>query len=113
MQTRRYGVRLGTSPLVVFVCRDGARARECARRADAVLVACQAYPGDYPANWLYPGRGRILFAAERDAHQDSLRAYGVHPLPPDVRASSAREDPHAREATPEPRALVPQGNAVS
>jgi hypothetical protein len=33
-------------PLVVFVCRDRSRARECARRADSVLTACRAYYGE-------------------------------------------------------------------
>jgi hypothetical protein len=105
MHTKRYGTRLGSPPIAVFVCRDGARARECARRADAVLLACQARPGDYPSRWSYPGRRGILFAAERDVHAGSMSAYGVHPLPPDVRASSADGDPAARAAEPQPREL--------
>ena len=54
---RRGGAgRAGSSPVVVFVCRDRARARECARRADHVLRACRAYAGEYPRDWEYPGR---------------------------------------------------------
>jgi hypothetical protein len=102
----RYGRRLGVPPLVVFVCRDRARARECARRADAVLTACRAYAGEYPADWEYPGRERIMFVAERDAHEESLRAYGVPRLPPDVRVSVAHGDPRARESAAEVRELL-------
>jgi DNA-binding transcriptional ArsR family regulator len=48
VHTRRYGRRLEALPLVVFVCRDRARARECARRADPLLRASRAYAGEYP-----------------------------------------------------------------
>ncbi len=90
----RHGAQL---PLVVFVCRDRARARECARKADRVLVACRAYPGEYPADWQYPSRERVLFAAERDAHEGIPVAYGVSPLPPEVRVTISDGDPRARE----------------
>ncbi len=103
MHTTRYGRRLGVPPMVVFVCRDRARARECARRADAVLTACRAYAGEYPVDWEYPGREGIMFVAERDAHEGLLRGYGVPRLPPDVRCGAAHGDPRARESVAEPR----------
>jgi hypothetical protein len=106
VHTRRYGPRGQADPFVVFVCRDRARARECARTADALLSACRAYAGEYPADWEYPGRGRILFAAERDVHRGSLHAYGVPHLPPQVRVSVAHGDPRAGEAVVESRELV-------
>jgi hypothetical protein len=105
LHTSRYGTRAEAAPVVVFVCRDRARARECARRADAVLRACRAYAGEYPSDWEYPGRERVLFAAERDAHEGLLRAYGVPRLPPDVRVMAAQGDPRAREASIESRSL--------
>jgi Replication-relaxation len=105
VHTNRYGRRLGAPPSIVFVCRDRARARECARRADAVLTACRAYAGEYPADWEYPGREGILFVAERDTHEGLLRGYGVPRLPPEVRVSVAHGDPRAREAVAEPRDL--------
>jgi hypothetical protein len=103
---RRYGQRAETMPIVVFVCRDRARARECARAADSVLCACRAYAGEYPLDWEYPGREWIVFAAERDVHEGLLRAYGVPPLPPQVRVSAAHGDPLAREATAQIRQLL-------
>jgi hypothetical protein len=103
--TDRYGRRAQAVPVVVFVCRDRTRARECARRADSVLRACHAYAGEYPLDWEYPGRERILFAAERDAHEGLLRAYGVPRLPPEVRVSAAHGDPRAGEATAESREI--------
>jgi hypothetical protein len=96
----------GRSPRVVFVCRDRPRARECARCADAVLVAAQAYAGEYRSEWRYPGREGIVFAAERDAHEGVLVGYAVPPLPPAVRleASGAHAaDDRARACTAEPR----------
>ena len=109
VHTTRYGRRLGVPPAVVFVCRDRARARECARGADALLTACRAYAGEYPADWEYSGREGILFVAERDAHEGVLRGYGVPRLPPEVRVSMVGGDPRAREATAESRALLEVG----
>lgn len=106
VHTKRYGSRRGALPFVVFVCRDRTRARECARRADAVLTACRAYAGEYPADWVYPGRGGVMFVAERDAHEGCLRGYGVPRLPPEVRVSVAHGDPRARESAIEPRELT-------
>jgi hypothetical protein len=104
--TRRAAPRL----LVLFICRDRPRARECARRADHVLSACRAYAGEHPQDWEYSGRAATLFAAERDIHEGLLLAYGVHPLPPAVRAagrhSGEREDVGAREPVPEVRELL-------
>lgn len=71
--------------LVVFVCRDAARARACAARADDLLQACRAYPGEPPASWEYSARRAILFVAERDIHEGCARAWRVSPLPPAVR----------------------------
>ncbi len=105
VHTPRYGRRAEAVPLVVFVCRDRARARELARRADGLLCACRAYPGEYPFEWEYPGRERTLFVAERDVHEGLLGGFGVPRLPPDVRASAARGDPRARELSAEPRQI--------
>ncbi len=85
----RFARRGAPRPAVVFVCRHRARARECARRADRLLCASRAYPGEHPHDWLYPGRTAILFAAERDIHEGLLLAYGVPVLPPAVRATVA------------------------
>jgi Replication-relaxation len=106
VHTRRYGPLGRAAPLIVFICRDRARARECARRADAVLTACRAYAGEYPADWEYPGREGALFVAERDVHEGCLRGYGVPRLPPEVRVSVAHGDPRAAAATAEPRELL-------
>lgn len=92
-QLRRYASI--PSPLVVFVCRDRPRARECARAADRVLTAARAYPGEYPASWEYPARELVLFVAERDIYQGLLSGWHPPALPPDVRAESG--DPSARE----------------
>lgn len=102
------GGRAGPSPLVVFLCRDRARARECARRADHLLSACRAYAGEYPRDWEYPGRSAIVFASERDAHEGLLGAYGVPHLPPAVRTAAADGDPSAGEATVQARELLPR-----
>jgi hypothetical protein len=103
----RYGRRLEAQPMVVFVCRDRTRARECAKRADSVLLACRAYAGEYPFDWEYPGREQILFASERDVHEGRLYAYGVPRLPPEVRVTAAHGDPRTGVATAEPREILP------
>jgi hypothetical protein len=112
VHTSRYGRRLEAAAMVVFVCRDRARARECARGADAVLRACRAYAGEYPFDWEYPGRERIVFASERDVHEELLRAYGVPRLPPDVRVAAAHGDPCASEAAVERREIVSAASEV-
>jgi hypothetical protein len=71
-----------------------------------MLCACRAYAGEYPLDWEYPGRERILFVAERDAHEGLLCAYGVARLPPEVRVSAAYGDPRAGEAAAEPREIL-------
>jgi hypothetical protein len=105
VHTRRYGRRAQAVPMVVFVCRDRARARACARSADGLLGACRAYAGEYPFEWEYPGRERIVFVAERDAHEGRLGGFGVPRVPPEVRVSAAHGDPRARQATVETRQL--------
>ncbi len=106
MHSERYGRRQEALAIVVFVCRDRTRARECARYADGVLRACRAYAGQYPFDWDYLGRERILFASERDVHGGSLDAYGVPRVPPEVRVQSAHGDPRAGEARVEARTLL-------
>jgi Replication-relaxation len=106
VHTRRYGPRLEAVPVVLFVCRDRARARACARGADSVLRACRAYAGEYPFDWEYPGRERILFASERDAHEGLTCAYGVPRLPPEVRVTVAHGDPRAAQSAVQPRDLL-------
>jgi hypothetical protein len=88
MHLRRYG-RNGVLPAVVFLCRDRSRARECARRADGLLLSSRAYAGEYPDRWLYGGRERIVFAAERDAHEGLLGAYATPRIPPRSRQSAS------------------------
>ncbi|HTD57891.1 MAG TPA: replication-relaxation family protein, partial [Solirubrobacteraceae bacterium] len=107
IQVARYA-RPGTElPFVIFVCRDRSRARECARQADRILTACRAYAGEYPCDWEYPGRRRILYASERDAHEGLLCAWGVAPLPPSVRAG-AGGDPRGRDPLIELRTVCPR-----
>ncbi len=103
--TSRYGPRGQATPIVLFVCRDRVRARDCALAADAVLSACRAYAGEYPVDWSYPGRESVLFAAERDVHEGSVLAYGVERLPAAVRVKAAHGDPSAAAASPQRRAL--------
>jgi hypothetical protein len=81
--------RLGTPPLVVVLCADAARTEESARRADALLRSTLARIGGEPSSWERPGRARLHFAAEIDAHAGSLAALRVPELPPDLRAAGS------------------------
>ena len=105
-QTTRYGASGRAQAIAVFICRDRSRARAAARRADGLLRASRAYAGEYPSAWQYPGRDRILFAAERDVHEGVLQAYGVPTLPPATRASVDQGDPAAGEAGAVLRSIV-------
>jgi hypothetical protein len=71
-----------------------------------MLTACRAYAGEYPFNWEYPGRERILFVSERDVHEGLLSAYGVPRLPAEVRVAASRGDPRAGETLVERRAIL-------
>jgi predicted transcriptional regulator len=113
LHTPRYGRRAEVLPLVVFVCRDRTRARECARCADTVLRACRAYAGEYPLDWEYSGRERVVFVAERDAHEGLLRAYGIPRLPPEVRVIAAHGDPRAGETAVESRQILTFATAAA
>jgi hypothetical protein len=110
--TSRYGPRGHALPVVVIVCRDRRRARECACRADLVLGACRAYAGDYPHSWEYPGRTRMLFAAERDVHERNSCSWGVPVLPPAIRKpeSAQRAGEAAGTAVPVQLPGLPPGS---
>jgi hypothetical protein len=84
--------RLGQPPLVVVLCADAARAQACACEADGLLTATLARIGDDPGAWERPGRERIHFAAELDAHAGRLAVLRVAKLP------AALRDPGAGEA---------------
>jgi Replication-relaxation len=104
--TSRYGANARAAALAVFICRDRPRARAAARRADGFLRASRAYAGEYPSSWEYPGRDRILFAAERDIHEGRLDSYGVPELPPHARTVTQHGDPSAAEAEAVVRAIA-------
>ncbi len=104
--TARYGPHGRADAVAVFVCRDRHRARLCAARADALLCACRAYPGEYPRAWEFSGRESVLFAAERDAHEGLLWAWGPPALPAHLRepagAEPAGEHTRVRRIPPAP-----------
>jgi hypothetical protein len=103
--TLRYRHGATAVPAVVFVCRDRRRARDCARAADLVLSACRAYAGEFPHRWEYPGRSRIVFAAERDVHEGNVAACGVPALPPSLRAAATLQDAGGGAGTARPVCL--------
>ena len=85
----RYAKHCTAPPLVVFVCRDQANAKEFCRAADPVVTAGHAYGGEYASEWDYPGRQRMLFVAERDVHEGRMAGYTLPSLPPEVRVAAA------------------------
>jgi Replication-relaxation len=79
-------------PLVVFVCTDEQQALALLDAAEHEVTGRLANPGDSPARWRYPGRQRMLFAAERDVHEGDGRAWMLEPQPADNAGDSrARE----------------------
>jgi Replication-relaxation len=115
----RYSKHCTSPPLVVFVCRDQANAKEFCRAADPVVSAAHAYGGEYPSEWAYPGRERLRFAAERDVHDGRLIGYALPALPPEARvlagdaersarACHPRAQPLLESQRPEPNAQAPQ-----
>ena len=108
----RYTKHCTAPPLVVFVCRDQANAKEFCRAADPVVTAGHAYGGEYASEWDYPGRQRMLFVAERDAHEGRMAGYTLPALPPDVRVVAASGDRSAAACHPRQR-LVADVLAIS
>jgi hypothetical protein len=102
----RYTKHCTGPPLVVFVCRDQANAKEFCRAADPVVTAGHAYGGEYPSEWAYPGRERVLFAAERDVHEGRLVGYVLPALPPEVRVVAGDNERSARACHPRLRPLI-------
>ena len=99
----RYAKHCTAPPLVVFVCRDQANAKEFCRAADPVVTAGHAYGGEYASEWDYPGRQRMLFVAERDVHDGCIAGYTLPSLPPEVRVVAANGDRSAAACHPRRR----------
>ena len=110
LHTKRYGARHEATPEVVFVCRDRARARDCARAADHLLSAARAYAGEYPFDWDYTGRRHLSYVAERDIHEGHRLAYGVPDLPPSVRVTGPDADRRAGAGSAVPKQLPLSGD---
>ena len=107
----RYTTHCTAPPLVVFVCRDQANAKEFCRAADPVVSAAHAYGGEYPSEWRYPGRDGMFFVAERDVHDGRLLGYALPTLPPERRAAVV-DDRSARSCHPRQRPLLPVAATV-
>jgi hypothetical protein len=101
----RYMKHCTSPPVVVFVCRDQANAKEFCRAADSVVTAAHAYGGEYPSEWSYLGRERMFFVAERDVHDGRAVGYALPALPPEVRLVAADGERSARSCHPRLRPL--------
>ena len=103
----RYTKYLPDPPLVVFICRDQANAKEFCRAADPVVTAAQAYGGEYPAEW-DPRRASACSSSPsatrtRDASPDTRAA-----LPPEVRVARRTATPQARGVSPALKPVLPE-----
>jgi hypothetical protein len=84
---------------VVFVCPDEDAVFGLMRAAAHELTGRLANPSEHPDDWLARRRERVLFVAERDVHDGSLRAWKLPGLPPDGEAPRllrARDAPARR-----------------
>jgi hypothetical protein len=70
---------------VIFVFPKERMALAIAKLADALARGRIASVEDRQGAWPYPGRKRMLFCAERDVHEGSLRAFMLSELPAAVR----------------------------
>jgi Replication-relaxation len=73
-----------TAPHVLFVCQDERHLRRFLDGADHQVTGHHTRPGS-AGNVTYPGRRRMLFVCEADAHRGDPRAWRLPPLPPDHR----------------------------
>lgn len=75
-------------PVVIFVCPDETRVRGLMEAADRLVVGRIGQLGMPADHWRYPGREHLLFTIEPLIHHDSLLAWRLPALPPDVRGTS-------------------------
>jgi hypothetical protein len=80
MEKRRYQEQ-GQPPIVVFVCADEEMARSFCQAADRHLRAKRESRNGGEGTVQYPGRERVFFLAEMDAHQEELVAYRLPAAP--------------------------------
>lgn len=79
------------SPGVVFIAGDEPALEGMMRVADQVMTGVIARPRVPKEELSYRARRSAFFVLERDIHEDNLRAYQLHPLPPDVRGQAPGE----------------------
>jgi hypothetical protein len=80
MDKRRYQEQ-GQPPIVVFVCADEEMARSFCVAADRNLRAKRESRSGGKGLVQHPGRERVFFVAEMDAHQGQLVAYRLPATP--------------------------------
>jgi hypothetical protein len=72
----------GEPPWVLFVCQDEHHRDKFLAAADHDLTGRLWHPSATPSETHYPGRRRILFACEADAHANVLEAHRLPGFPP-------------------------------
>lgn len=94
-------------PVVVFVCPDERRLRGLMKVADGLVVGRIGQLGMPADHWRYPGREHLLFTIEKLIHYDSLLAWRLPALPPDVRRAADGGGLPAQLVTILPEDLMP------
>ena len=74
--------RATDGPWVLFICQDEIQRDAFLDAADRELTGHRWHPSAAPTDYVYLGRRRILFAAERDIHAGRLEARRVPAFPP-------------------------------
>ena len=85
--------RATDGPWVLFICQDEIQRDAFLDAADRELTGHRWHPSAAPTDYVYLGRRRILFAAERDIHAGRLEARRVPAFPP---GRPARHGEHAQ-----------------
>jgi hypothetical protein len=81
------------SPFVLFVCQNELHRDKFLAAADRDLTGRLWHPSATPGPDHHPGRRRMLFACEPDAHAGVLEAHRVPAYPPGY---PSRQGPHAQ-----------------
>jgi len=85
--------RATDGPWVLFICQDEIQRDAFLNAADHELTGHRWHPSAAPTDYVYLGRRRTLFAAERDIHAGHLEARRVPAFPP---SDPARHGEHAQ-----------------